>query len=82
MNTGVFKIAAIVPLYQSCTPLRNDQLRIDKRTFRTPNLGNRLRYGLLKHLASRVHFLFFNKNHFQIFENPFSEIQNAQRLNG
>ena len=22
MNTGVFKIAAIVPLYQSCTPLR------------------------------------------------------------
>ena len=61
MNTGVFKIAAIVPLYQSCTPLRNDQLRIDKRTFRTPNLEKRLIYWLLKHAASEVHFLFFGK---------------------
>lgn len=29
MNTGVFKIAAIVPLYQSCTPLRAKMLGID-----------------------------------------------------
>ena len=39
----------------------NANPRIDKRTFRTPNLENRLIYGLLKHLASRVHFLFFGE---------------------
>ena len=42
-------------------PERNANPRIDKRTFRTPNLENRLIYGLLKHLASRVHFLFFGE---------------------
>lgn len=40
---------------------RNANPRIDKRTFRTPNLENRLIYGLLKHAASEVHFLFFGK---------------------
>ena len=45
----------------------NENPRIDKRTFRTPNLGNRLICGLLKHLASRVHFLFFGKKPFVHF---------------
>lgn len=61
----IFQI--IVALYQSRTPLGNGHFRIDKRIFRTPNIENRLIYGLLKHIASRVHFLFFGKKLFVHF---------------
>lgn len=53
----IFQI--IVALYQSRTPLGNANDSVDTPERNTPHLGNCLIYGLLKHLASRVHFFIF-----------------------
>lgn len=45
MNTGVFKIAAIVPLYQSCTPLRRNDVGIDTMQQKVCIAGERIKYG-------------------------------------
>lgn len=55
LNEGSVDVAVCFDCHENANP------RIDKRTFRTPNLENRLIYGLLKHLASRVYFLFFGE---------------------